>query len=100
MLNYFRSSLTLKVMEALICSQDWMRMSKTLVSVEESLEEIEKFEKGTLILFIVLMCDYLNFFTFGANDLSNLILFFFFLLLRVTSSWHGPINGIIKCQLI
>ena len=48
-LDCFRSSLTPKVVKALICSQDWMRMSKTPVFVEESLEEIEKFEKGTLL---------------------------------------------------
>ena len=60
MLDCFISSLTPKVMKVLIYSQDWMRMSKTPVSVEESLEEIEKFKKGTLILLIVLICDYLN----------------------------------------
>ena len=49
-LDCFRSSLTPKVVEALICCQDWKRMSNTPVSVEESLEEFEKFEKGTLIL--------------------------------------------------
>ena len=49
-LDRFRSSLTPKVVEALICCQDWKRMSNTPVSVEESLEEFEKFEKGTLIL--------------------------------------------------
>ena len=43
-------------MEALICGQDWIRISKTLVSVKESLEEIEKFEKGTVILICILFC--------------------------------------------
>ena len=55
-LDCFRSSLTLKVVEALICGQDWIRISKTPISVEESLEEIEKFEKGTVILISILFC--------------------------------------------
>ena len=60
-LDCFRSSLTLKVMEALICGQDWMRMSKTPVSVEESLEEIDKFEKGTLIVIFISFFKYFYF---------------------------------------
>ena len=48
MLDYFRSSLSLKILEALICSQDWLRTSSTPVSVEEALDEVEKFEKGTI----------------------------------------------------
>ena len=55
-LNCFRSSLTPKVVEALICGQDWIRISKTPISVEELLEEIEKFEKGTVILISILFC--------------------------------------------
>ena len=55
-LDCFRSSLTPKVVEALICGQDWIRISKTPISVEESLEEIEKFEKGTVILISILFC--------------------------------------------
>ena len=62
-LDCFRSSLTSKVVEALICGQDWIRISKTPISVEESLEEIEKFEKGTVILINILFCKcYLFFF--------------------------------------
>ena len=102
-LDYFRSSLTPKVVEALICSQDWMRISKTPVSVKESLEEIEKFEKGTLlhknimnyfVYLISLICFYL-----GDLLLLGILLILYFVIVRVSSSWHGHINGIIKCQL-
>ena len=47
-LDYFRSSLTPKLFESLICSQDWLRKSTKLVSIEEALEEVKKFEKGTI----------------------------------------------------
>ena len=46
MLDCFRSSLTPKLVEALIYSQDWLRKSGNLVSVEEALDEVENFEKG------------------------------------------------------
>ena len=36
-LDCFRSSLTPRIMEALICTQDWMRMSNNLISVEEAI---------------------------------------------------------------
>ena len=49
MLDSFRSSLTPKIVEALICSADWMRLSSSPVSIEESLDEVEKFEKGLCI---------------------------------------------------
>ena len=45
-LDAFRSSLTPKIVEALICTQDWLRMPNQTVSVEETLEDLESFEKG------------------------------------------------------
>ena len=47
-LDCFRTSLSPKIVEALICSQDWLRTSSIPVSVEEALDEVEKFEKGTI----------------------------------------------------
>ena len=59
-------------MEALIYSQDWLRKSTKPVSIEEALDEVEKFEKGTLrILFIF------NFFHFFIST-SSIILSFCF----------------------
>ncbi|XP_074323690.1 zinc finger BED domain-containing protein RICESLEEPER 2-like [Apium graveolens] len=39
-LNDFRSSLTSKMVEALICAQDWMRKTVKAISVEEDPEEM------------------------------------------------------------
>ena len=44
-LDPFRSSLTPRIVEALVCTQDWSRRSSK-VNVEESLEELEELEKG------------------------------------------------------
>ena len=44
-LDCFRSSLTPKLVEALICFQDWLRKSGTPVLVEEALDEVENFKK-------------------------------------------------------
>ena len=45
-LDVFRSSLTPKIIEALICAQDWLRRQNQTVSVEETLDDLESFEKG------------------------------------------------------
>lgn len=45
-LDAFRSLLTPKIVEALICTQDWLRMPSQTVSVEETLEDLKSFEKG------------------------------------------------------
>ena len=46
-LDVFRSSLTPKIVEALVCTSDWLRMANKPISVEENLDELEKFERGT-----------------------------------------------------
>ncbi|CAL9028463.1 unnamed protein product [Prunus brigantina] len=44
-LDPFRSSLTPNIVEALVCTQDWLRYSKQECgSVEEQLEELEEIE--------------------------------------------------------
>ncbi|XP_050216467.1 zinc finger BED domain-containing protein RICESLEEPER 1-like isoform X2 [Mercurialis annua] len=44
-LDCFRSSLTPKIVEALICTQDWLRASNSPLLVEECIDELEKFEQ-------------------------------------------------------
>ncbi|XP_019179871.1 PREDICTED: zinc finger BED domain-containing protein RICESLEEPER 1-like isoform X2 [Ipomoea nil] len=44
-LDPFRSSLTPKIVEALVCTQDWLRLPNTPLSIEENLEELERFEQ-------------------------------------------------------
>ena len=47
-LDFFWSYLTLKLIEALIWTQDWLKKPHHRhISVEESLEKLEDFEKGT-----------------------------------------------------
>ncbi|XP_027124091.1 zinc finger BED domain-containing protein RICESLEEPER 2-like [Coffea arabica] len=47
-LDTFRSSLTPRIVQSLICAQDWFRSSKTELNVEENLEELEAFESELL----------------------------------------------------
>ncbi|XP_019169717.1 PREDICTED: zinc finger BED domain-containing protein RICESLEEPER 2-like [Ipomoea nil] len=44
-LDPFRSSLTPKIVEALVCTQDWLRKQNTPLCIEENLEDLERFEK-------------------------------------------------------
>ncbi|XP_031124229.1 zinc finger BED domain-containing protein RICESLEEPER 2-like [Ipomoea triloba] len=43
-LDAFRSSLTPRIVEALVCAQDWMRLPNQPISVEENLDEVERLE--------------------------------------------------------
>ena len=49
-LDNFRSSLTPKIVQALVCTQDWLRESNEPISLEENLDELENFEKGTSVI--------------------------------------------------
>ena len=42
-LDSFKSTLTPKLVKSLICSQDWLRKSTKPVSIEEAVDELEKF---------------------------------------------------------
>ncbi|XP_019179046.1 PREDICTED: zinc finger BED domain-containing protein RICESLEEPER 2-like [Ipomoea nil] len=44
-LDAFRSSLTPKIVEALVCAQDWLRLANQPISVEENIEDVERIEK-------------------------------------------------------
>ncbi|XP_019193746.1 PREDICTED: zinc finger BED domain-containing protein RICESLEEPER 2-like [Ipomoea nil] len=44
-LDAFRSSLTPKIVEALVCAQDWMRLPNQPVKVEENIDDVEKLEQ-------------------------------------------------------
>ena len=46
-LDPFRSSLTPKIVQVLICTQDWLRLPNNQLSVEESLDELENIKQGT-----------------------------------------------------
>ncbi|XP_055961910.1 zinc finger BED domain-containing protein RICESLEEPER 2-like [Mercurialis annua] len=45
-LDCFRSSLTPRLVEALVCTQDWLRAESSPLVIEECLEELEPFEQG------------------------------------------------------
>ena len=44
-LDCFRSSLTHKIMEVLICTQDWLRKSQHHKSIEEQIADLERLEE-------------------------------------------------------
>ncbi|XP_057520815.1 zinc finger BED domain-containing protein RICESLEEPER 1-like [Amaranthus tricolor] len=48
-LDDFRTSLTPKMPEALICAQDWLRISRTPLAIEESLLALEDMEEGNAL---------------------------------------------------
>lgn len=45
-LDQFRSSLTPKLVESLVCVQDWLRSSSSPVNIEEKLEDMKGIESG------------------------------------------------------
>ena len=50
-LDTFRSSLSPKIVQTLICTQDWIRKDFKPISIEEDLSELEVVEKGIYLVF-------------------------------------------------
>ena len=50
-LDSFRTSLTPRMVEALICTQDWKRTAATHINVEESLTALEQLKEGEILLY-------------------------------------------------
>ena len=50
MLDQFCSSLTLKIVECLICAQNWLRSSSNLIEIEEQIEMLAEIEIGKCFL--------------------------------------------------
>jgi len=54
-LDCFRSSLTSRVVQSLICSQDWFRKSREDIKIEENIADLDKWEIGNNFLHVALL---------------------------------------------
>ena len=52
-LDPFKSSLSPKLTQALLCAQDWLHPSLVPINVEEDLQEIEQIEKGDMLCILL-----------------------------------------------
>ncbi|CAN1320298.1 Zinc finger BED domain-containing protein RICESLEEPER 2 [Linum perenne] len=59
-LDAFRSSLTPKFVESLVCAQNWLRSSTHPIDIEEKFEEIEALEEGTIYSIHVYFFNYIT----------------------------------------
>ena len=52
-LDPFRSSLTPKIVQSLICVQDWLRSEFFPINIEKYLEYLEQLELGKNLIFVL-----------------------------------------------
>ena len=57
-LDSFRSSLTPKLVQTLVCLQDWIRSESQPVSIEEDIDVLEKLEQSKNILIVLVLYYY------------------------------------------
>lgn len=70
----FRSSLGFKTVETLICTLDWLRASNVCIDLEQLLDDVEKYEKGMLHFYFVLLIifSYIVYIFINLNCLFNI----------------------------
>ena len=84
-LDAFKSSLIQKIIETLICVQDWIKNSNISLSVEENIAELEEFEKGQSHKHFTASIS-LSFLNFDSIFFSDPLLLF---LGKLPSNWHS-----------
>ena len=62
-LNPYQTSLTPRMVQVLVCMQDWLKGIYFSMFIDEDFKELEKFEQGKLIsmIYIFLLCFYNKF---------------------------------------
>lgn len=61
-LDSFRTSLTPRMVEALVCAQDWLRSSNSTIMIEDNILEIESLEEGSYkLLFDIPIVSFIHF---------------------------------------
>lgn len=75
----FRSSLTPKIVQSLICVQDWLRSEYFSINIEEDLEYLEQLELGMNLIFVLTILKIILLLVF-LNNQQILSYFFRFLL--------------------
>lgn len=78
-LDPFRSSLTPKIVQSLICVQDWLRSESFPINIEEDLEYLEQLELGKNLIFVLTILKIILLLVF-LNNQQILSYFFRFLL--------------------
>ena len=53
-LDPYRSSLSPTIVEALICTQNWLRPPKKKIDIRDQLQDLEKVESGIQLIIIIL----------------------------------------------
>ena len=86
-LDSFRSSLSPKIVEALICTSDWLRMANKPICLEKTVDDLERFEKVNLNSIKVLF-----YFNLRSPVKIKLKIFLFLRVVRVTFTMHQLCN--------
>lgn len=71
-LDSFRSSLTPRIVESLLCSQDWLRGLALPNEIEENVEDVEKAEEGNYFLYLNIQICISNFKIFFILEFEKL----------------------------
>ena len=74
-LDPFRSSLTPKIVQSLICVQDWLRSESFPINIEEDLEYLEQLELGKNLIFVLTKLKFHIFLDFAFSGTESSIIY-------------------------